>query len=146
MPKGRGEYQGASMMFSYDDILTPLALTVIIDRKVRKPELTAFKEQATGLIELFELESLSEQQISEWYNAHEAELREKLAGERKNTMVLRALTRFTEDAHIENLYEAMLAISISDKEYHEEESDLIKSAASIWGYSRPPFKVIRNKR
>ena len=128
-------------MFTHNDILTPLALTVIIDHKVREPEMTEFCRQAMGLIELFELDPMSEADLMAWYEKHHKELDEKLSGKRKNTLVLRALTRFTDDVHIENLYEAMLAISISDKEYVKEESELIKSAASIWGFSRPPFKV-----
>jgi len=128
-------------MFSYEDILTPLALTVIIDHKVREPEMRAFCEQAAGLIDLFEMEPMSEDALLKWYAKNEDNLRERLTGKRKNTMVLRALTRFKDDAHVEAIYDAMLAISISDKEYVKEESDLIKSAASIWGFSRPPFKV-----
>jgi len=132
-------------MFTHHDILTPLALTVIIDHKVREPEMTEFYRQAAGLIELFELEPMSQPELHSWYEEHHVELGEKLSGKRKNTVVLRALTRFTDDIHIENIYEAMLAISISDKEYVKEESDLIKSAASIWGFSRPPFKVSKSK-
>lgn len=131
-------------MFSHDDILMPLALTVIIDHKVREPEMAAFTLQAKGLLELFELSPLPEEGLLDWYTSHEDEIRKALSGKRKNTIILRALTRFKEDWQVEALYEAMLAISISDKEYHAEESDLIKSAASIWGFSRPPFKVIRN--
>jgi len=137
------EYEAA--MFTIDDILTPLALTVIIDHKVRDPEMKEFCRQAAGLLELFEMDEMSEPQLMSWYKDHHEDLDAKLSGKRKNTLVLRALTRFTEQVHIENLYEAMLAISISDKEYVEEESELIRSAASIWGFSRPPFKVIRNK-
>ena len=130
-------------MFTHNDILTPLALTVIIDHKVREPEMTEFCRQATGLLELFELEPMSEDDLTSWYKKHHKELDEKLSGKRKNTLVLRALTRFKDQVHIENIYDAMLAISISDKEYVKEESELIKSAASIWGFSRPPFKVIK---
>lgn len=128
-------------MFTHDDILMPLALTVIIDHKVREPEMTEFYRQAAGLLELFELEEMSEADLKAWYEKQHTALEEKLTGKRKNTVVLRALTRFTDQVHIENIYDAMLAISISDKEYVKEESELIKSAASIWGFSRPPFKV-----
>lgn len=131
-------------MFSYEDILTPLALTVIIDNKVRDPEMSSFCVQAAGLIELFELDPMTDDALLDWYTRHEDGLRAALTGKRKNTMILRALTRFKEDSQVEAIYDAMLAISISDKEYHAQESDLIKSAASIWGFSRPPFKVIRN--
>ena len=130
-------------MFTYDDILTPLALTVIIDKKIRDPELNAFRVQAAGLIGMFELAPLNDAELQNWYESHASALIDALEGSRKNTLVLRALTRFKDDAHVEAIYEAMLAISISDKEYHAEESELIKSAAAIWGFARPPFKVIR---
>ena len=132
-------------MFTHDDISTPLALTVMIDNKVKYPELQAFRIQAEGLIDLFELEPMDEPALEKWYKSHEAEIGEKLSTKRKNTIILRALTRFKEDAHVEAVYEAMLAISISDKEYHATESELIKSAAAIWGFSRPPFKIMREK-
>lgn len=133
------------LMFTHDDILMPLALTVIIDHKVRDPELREFCRQAEGLLELFELDTMSETELVKWYKKRHEILEKKLSGKRKNTVVLHALTRFTEDIHIENIYEAMLAISISDQEYVEEESELIKSAASIWGFSRPPFKVNKSE-
>lgn len=128
-------------MFSHDDIFTPLALTVIIDNKVRDPEMNEFCSRAQELCDLFELERLSEKQIVNWFEENAAKIKAGLEGPRKNTFVLRALTRFEEDHHVENLYEAMLAISISDKEYVKQESELVKSAASIWGYQRPPFRV-----
>jgi len=136
-------YPGELVIYKYDDILTPLALTVIIDNKIRDPEMTAFRRQAAGLIELFELEPMSDESLTDWFKQHEPEFETALSGRRKNTVVLRALTRFTEDVHVENIYDAMLAVSVSDKEYHFEESELIKSAASIWGFARPPFKVIK---
>ena len=118
-------------MFSYDDILTPLALTVIIDNKVREPEMSSFCVQAAGLIELFELDPMTDDALLDWYTRHEDGLRAALTGKRKNTMILRALTRFKEDSQVEAIYDAMLAISISDKEYHAEESELILSLIHI---------------
>ena len=124
-----------------DDILTPMAITVIIDQKVRDPELNAYVEQGLGLAELFGFEGLTANDLRNWYQSHASELREKLSGKRRNTLVLRTLTRFKEDVQIENVYDAMVAISVSDKEFHVEESELIRSAASIWGFERPPIKV-----
>ncbi len=129
-------------MFSHDDIFMPLALTVIIDNKVRDPEMLEFRKQATALCELFELDQMSEKDVTSWFNQREPKIRETLNDKGKNTAVLRALTRFTEDIHVENMYDAMVCISISDQEFVRDESDLIKSAATIWGFDRPPFKVI----
>jgi len=128
-------------VITLDDVLTPLALTVIIDQKVRDPEMNAYIEQGLGLAELFGFEGLTHDDLRNWYESHAPELKEKLTGKRRNTLVLRALTRFKEDVHIENVYDAMVAISVSDKEFHVEESELIRSAASIWGFERPPLKV-----
>jgi len=45
-------------MFTHDDILMPLAITVIIDTKVRDAEIAEFCRQAQGLIELLNLPSM----------------------------------------------------------------------------------------
>ena len=129
-------------MFTHDDILMPLALTVMIDHKIKDPELREFRLQAAALFNLFELEPKTEDELVEWFSKKEAELKTTLTGRRKNTEILRALTRFSDDQHVEAMYDAMVTISVADKEYRREESDLVKSAASIWGFQRPPLKVV----
>jgi len=131
------------MSYTVDDILMPLAITVVIDHKVKTPERTAFFEQAQGLLELFDMPFMDEAALTNWFNSHADELQEKLSSKRKNTLILKALTRFTEDIEVENIYDAMVAISVSDNEFVVDESELIKSAATIWGFSRPPIKVDR---
>jgi len=129
-------------MFTHDEILMPLALTVMIDQKIKDPELKEFRLQANALFNLFEIDQMSEDELIEWFINKQNELRDTLKGRRKNTEILRALTRFSDDKHVEALYDAMVSISVADKEYHREESDLVKSAASIWGFQRPPLKII----
>ena len=129
------------MSFDHDDILLPLAITVIIDQKVRTPELRSFTRQAIGLIEMFGLDEMSGDALRKWFRAHKGELEEKLNSPRKNTLVLRALSKFKDDRDVEAVYDAMVSISVSDKEYVKQESELIKSAAAIWGFERPPLKV-----
>ncbi len=129
-------------MLTHDDILMPLALTVIIDNKVRDPELIEFRNQALALFELFSLDPMTEDQVADWFSTREREIEETVNGRGKNTAILRALTRFDEDVHVEALYDAMVSISVCDEEFRREESDLIKSAASIWGYQRPPIKIV----
>ena len=129
--------------FTHDDVLTPLAITVIIDTKVKETEITEFCNQAQHLLELFELDSMSIVDLRAWIDARKEAFEDKLNSPRKNTFVLRVLTRFKEDLHVENMYDAMVSISIADKEYRKEESELVQSAASIWGYDRPPLKIIR---
>ena len=134
---------GRDNTYTRDDLLTPLAIAVIIDNKVRDPELTAFITQAQGLLELFDLAPMEPDNVRDWFLAHSPELEEKLSGKRRNTTVLRALAKFENDLEVENIYDAMVAISVSDKEFVVEESDLMKSAGAIWGFPKPPIKVDR---
>lgn len=127
--------------YTHADILTPLAITVIIDNKIRDPEMAEFVTQSNELFELFDVPMMNDDEITAWFKENEASITKKLKGPRKNTTILIALSKFKDDIHVENFYEAMIAISICDKEYKPEESDLIKSAAKIWGYNRPPIKV-----
>ena len=129
-------------MFTHDDIFRPLALAVIIDNKVRDPELQEFCEQAAALCTLFDLTQVTQREAMAWFQENEAKIEESLKSKGKNTVVLRALSRFSDDVHVENIYDAMVSISVSDQEYKREESDLIKSAATIWGFNRPPIKVV----
>lgn len=131
-------------LFTHDEILTPLAVTVIIDTKVRDKEIAEFCHQAHGLIDLLGLEQKTTAQLQAWFNDHRDELAEKLAGPRRNTLVLRVLSVFKDDVVMENMYDAMVQISICDDEFRQEESDLVKSAAVIWGYERPPIKITRD--
>ena len=131
-------------MFTHDDILMPLAITVIIDTKVRDAEIAEFCRQAQGLIELLNLPSMGTADLQKWFADHRDEIAEKLSGTRKNTLVLRVLSKFKDDMIMENIYDAMVQISVCDQEFREEESDLIKSAAVIWGYERPPIKIVRD--
>lgn len=127
--------------YTHDEVLLPLVITVVIDNKVRKPEINSLTAQAKGLLDLFSLAPMTDEEIFDWFKTHEAELAEKLKGPRRNTLVLRALSRFTEDRDVEAVYDAMVSISVSDKEYVKSESELIKSAGAIWGFPRPPIKV-----
>lgn len=132
-----------NMNYTHEDILLPLAITVIIDRKVRSPEMQSLITQAKGLFDLLGLDPMGDDAISAWFKSHAKELEAKLKSERRNTLVLRALSRFKENRDVEAVYDAMVSISVSDKEYVVSESELIKSAAVIWGFPRPPIKVDR---
>ncbi|MGB0907613.1 MAG: hypothetical protein ACPGVT_08970 [Maricaulaceae bacterium] len=124
-----------------DDILMPLALAVIIDNKVKEREIAEFVQQGQGLLTLFGYPSQSSDNLRHWFSQHENSIIQALNGPRKNTFVLRALSIFSEDVYVENIFDAMVQVSLSDQQYLREESDLIKSAASLWGYNRPPIKV-----
>lgn len=129
--------------FTTDDILMPLAIAIVIDHKVRAVEEEVFIERANGLLELFEKPTLSPEEIVHWFNDHKDDLEDQLWEKGGNTLVLKALTRFKEQKHCEAIYDALVTITIADDEYVMEESRLIKSAASLYGFQRPPLKITR---
>lgn len=130
--------------YSVDDILMPLAIAVVIDHKIRDVEQTVFIELANGLLDLFGKPTLSAQAITTWFEDHKDALEDQLWDKGGNTLVLKALTRFRELKHCEAIYDALVTISIADDEYVPEESRLIQSAASLYGFQRPPIKITRN--
>lgn len=132
-----------SSPFSVDDILMPLAIAIIIDHKVRDVEQAVFIELANGLLDLFGKAEMAPADITAWFNNHKTALEDQLWEKGGNTLVLRALARFREQKHCEAIYDALVTISIADNEYVPEESRLIKSAASLYGFQRPPIKITR---
>lgn len=127
-----------------EEILTPLAIAVVIDHKVREVEETAFAELADGLLELFGYEPMGREAVLAWFDAQKEKLEDQLWEKGGNTLVLRALTRFKKSVYCEAIYDALVSIAVADNEYVPEESRLIKSAASIYGYERPLIAVTRN--
>ncbi|MEM7730682.1 MAG: TerB family tellurite resistance protein [Pseudomonadota bacterium] len=127
-----------------DEILTPLAIAVVIDHKIRSVEQTAFTELANGLLEFFGHPTQSPGEILAWFDDRKDALEDQLWDRGGNTLVLKAITRFAEPAHREAIYDALVTIAVADGEYVPEESRLIKSAAAIYGFERPPIKVTRS--
>lgn len=130
--------------FSVDDILMPLAIAIVIDHKVRKVEQDVFIELSNGLLDLFGKPVMAPAAITAWFYDHKDALEDQLWDKGGNTLVLKALARFRELKHCEAIYDALVTISVADNEYVPEESRLIKSAASLYGFQRPPIKITRN--
>lgn len=128
---------------NFEDVLHVLAIAVIIDEKILEREVEEFIRQAEGLYSLF-AQDQDRSGARDWFIANKPKILEQMASRGRNTVILKALTRVKDPMVRENLYDAMIAVSMSDEEYHKEESDFIRSAASIWGYARPPFKVSRS--
>ncbi len=125
---------------SFEDVLRVLAISVIIDEKIRDRELHEFTRQAVGLSEICNAD-FDAAAAEAWFDKNKPVILTEMAGKGRNTVILKALTRIKTEVLRENIYDSMIAISVSDKEYHRDESDLIRSAATIWGYTRPPLKV-----
>ena len=125
----------------FNELLFVLAITVIVDEKIRSPEINEFCEQACGLAELYADGEFTINDAKAWFEKHKPMILDKINGRGRNTYILKSISAVKDPAMRENLYDAMITISISDSEYHKHESDLVRSAGAIWGFSRPPLKV-----
>ena len=123
-----------------DAVFQVLAICVIVDQKIRDKEMKEFCRQAAALSNLCGAPCPPEHALS-WFKHAEPEILAKMASRGRNTVILKALTSIKDDVLRENVYDSMIAVSMSDSEFHRQESDLIRSAASIWGFARPPIKV-----
>ena len=130
-------------MHDLDTILTPLAIAVIIDHQVKSVEKTTFVERAQGLLEYFGHDVLDRKALLAWFAEASKRLEDQLWDRGGNTVVLRALASFRDDAECEAIYDALVAISVADEKFVPDESRLIKSAAAIYGFDLPPIPVDR---
>jgi len=128
---------------NWANVLRILAITVIIDGRVREAELAAFMEHAKGMAPLCGQEDVTDEWLQNWYDQNKTRIINEIDGRGKNTTILKAFATVKTDAIRESLFDAIIHIAVSDKEYHEAESDLVRSAAAIWGFVRPPIKVFR---
>ncbi|WP_169331782.1 TerB family tellurite resistance protein [Robiginitomaculum antarcticum] len=120
------------------NVLRILAITVIIDGREREAELLAFTEYAQGLAPLAGYDPPNADWLADWYGAQRPEIIAEIKGRGKNTVILKAFASVTDPALREAVFDAIIHIAVSDKDYHASESDYIRSAAAIWGF-RPPF-------
>jgi len=128
---------------NWANVLRILAITVIIDGRVREAELAAFVEHAQGMSPLCGQTDVTKEWLQDWYDKNKKGIMNEMDGRGKNTTILKAFATVKDDAIRESLFDAIIHIAVSDKEYHESESDLVRSAAAIWGFVRPPIKVFR---
>lgn len=128
---------------NWNNVLRILAITVIIDGRVREAELAAFIEHAKGMASLCDQEDISSTWLQNWYDKNKLTIIDQMQGRGKNTTILKAFATVKEPAIREALFDSIIHIAVSDKEYHEAENDLVRSAAAIWGFVRPPIKVVR---
>lgn len=128
---------------NWNNVLRILAITVIIDGRVREAELAAFIEHAKGMASLCDQEDISSAWLQNWYDKNKLTIIDQMQGRGKNTTILKAFATVKEPAIREALFDSIIHIAVSDKEYHEAENDLVRSAAAIWGFVRPPIKVVR---
>lgn len=123
------------------NVLRILAITVIIDGREREEEMLAFAVHAQGLAPLAGFDPPNTDWLADWYSAQRPQITADIKGRGKNTVILKAFASVKDPAIREAVFDAIIHIAISDKDYHETESDFIRSAAAIWGYRQPYITI-----
>lgn len=119
-------------------ILTLLAITVIIDKKIYKEEVDTFVAESVALKEELSPDMIfSKKMVFDWFVVHRDEIAKWLEDPESHTQILKHILALGENPNRGKILSSMYAIAISDQKYHRAESDTISMAAKHWNVPHP---------
>lgn len=119
-------------------ILQVLATTVLVDSKTHSAEPEEFRDQIKNL-QIFAADHPSAFgdviNIDKWCDANWEDIKENLAGEKREDYIIFSLADITDEFLQPMLYSSMNDICHCDNEFHSEEKALLMQAARLWDLS-----------
>ena len=122
----------------YQVIAKIFAVTVLLDKRRRDPELIEFTHAC--MVHNHALRPgkiVSRRQIMEWFDAHRPELEDALSKDNALAYKTELLSRVKTKDLQRKVLSSIFTISVSDYELHSEESDFINQALRVWKTSMP---------
>ena len=125
----------------WTDILVLLTIAVVIDRRVYKEEVDAFRREALALREVLTPDMIfSDKMAFDWFLVHRDNVLDWLREPNAKDIIIGHIQKLKNEPARARILEAMYAISIADKEFHPNEDDLIGLTAKHWGVPHPNKK------
>ena len=122
-----------------DDLLTLLALSIFVDKRVFAEEITTFMRESKTLQSGLQIEPrLTEARLLSWFEAHREALKKQVEALDFTSWIIPLLERLKPLHDKSLILDMMNEISISDGELHETEDNLIKLAAHHWDINYAP--------
>jgi len=122
----------------YTVVTEILAITVLIDRRVKDRELIEFTHAA--MMHNHHLRPgkiLSRRMLTDWFHQRESELKEALAKDDNDNYKRALLANITDKDLQRRLLTSIFSISICDYELRDEESNFIRTALNVWKTEMP---------
>lgn len=114
------------------------ACTVLLDHRERDPELIEFAHAC--MIHNHRIRPgtiLPRQTLKAWFNQHKAELSKELSGPDADAFKTSLLEQISAPELQRSVLSSIFTISVADYELHDEETEFIQTALSIWNTSMP---------
>ena len=114
-----------------------LAVTVLLDKRQRDEEMVEFCHYVMTINQAICSTIIPRQTILDWFEGHKTELAEALGSDTDGSYKTEILEDITESDLQKTVLAAIFAISVSDYELRDEETDFIKLALSLWDRKMP---------
>lgn len=114
-----------------------LAVTVLLDQRERDQEMVEFCHYVMTINQAICSKIIPRENILNWFDAHKAGFAKALASDADNSYKTEVLEKITDLDLRKKVLTAIFAISVSDHELHDKETDFIKLALCLWDSKMP---------
>lgn len=109
-------------------------MVIIADTRVYKEEVDTFVESAMTLKAAINDDTLITRDLAfEWFRSHRDEILSWAVDKTLHIKALKIIMSLSKFQHRKVVLRAMLAVSMSDDEFHPNEESLVSIAAAHWG-------------
>ena len=122
----------------WTDILMLLTIAVVIDRRVYKEEVDAFRREALALCEILTPDMIfSDKMAFDWFLVHRDRVMRWLIEPQSNQKIIGHLKKLSAEPERGRILQALYTISMSDNECHRSEAEFLALAAKHWKLPNP---------
>ena len=115
-----------------------LTIAVVIDRRVYKEEVDAFRREALTLCEILTPDMIfSDKMAFDWFLVHRDRVMKWLIEPQSNLKIIGHLKKLSSKPARGRILQALYAISMADDECHPSEAESIALAAKHWKLLNP---------
>ena len=114
-----------------------LAVTVLLDQRERDQEMIEFCHYVMTINQAICSTIIPRQRLLDWFDAHKEEFAIALASDTNGSFKATILEDIKEPDLRKTVLAAIFAISVSDYELRDEETEFIKLALGLWDSKMP---------
>ena len=130
------EFQDGDALFQ--TVATIFATTVLLDERERDPELIEFTHAC--MVHNHKIRPgtiLPRQTLQAWFKQRKSDLSATLSGPDAQDFKIELLSRISAPELQRSVLSSIFTISVADYELHDEETEFIQTALSVWNAELP---------
>lgn len=116
-----------------DEILTLLAISILVDKRLRDEEISAFCQEAQSLMREFKDQDLMPRtEFKRWLAAHKDSISRQLSGNNRNSYMSGAVNNILDPKLRKSILLSLFKLSVSDFNLHAHETELLLLCKNEW--------------